>query len=251
MSGCKQLMDNVSQNLPPEINLISLSVKTADVSNSRSHSATLPGHNAWCQWQHLGGCDRLGQGEEGGPQQLHHQQGDHSPLHWQQGGRQGQFGSLHMVTASDQPKGSTNFGPQKITEISLPVAERNQRSYLVKRGCFGRKAYFAALISEMMPSLRGSHRVEVFFEVQFGVFSWSLLNAIWSHFATIYLQSTLIHRMLEREEAAKPTLALEYTFGRKSNLNLSKVSRGLFTNFWSQENIWIWGMYRAPLKDCS
>ena len=29
--------------------------------------------------------------------------------------------------------------------------------------------------------------------------------------------------MLEREEAAKPTLALEYTFGRKSNLNLSKV----------------------------
>ncbi len=36
-------------------------------------------------------------------------------------------------------------------------------------------------------------------------------------------QSTLIHRMLEREEAAKPTLALEYTFGRKTNLNLSKV----------------------------
>ena len=57
--------------------------------------------------------------------------------------------------------------------------------------------------------------------------------------------------MLEREEAAKPTLALEYTFGRKSNLNLSKVNLGLFTNFWSEENIWIWGMYRAPLKDCS
>ena len=45
------------------------------------------------------------------------------------------------------------------------------------------------------------------------------------------MQSTLIHRMLEREEAAKPTLALEYTFGRKSNLNLSKVM--LVTNFMS------------------
>ena len=52
------------------------------------------------------------------------------------------------------------------------------------------------------------------------------------------MQSTLIHRMLEREEAAKPTLALEYTFGRKSNLNLSKVilagHKVQFTCFWSQ-----------------
>ena len=30
-------------------------------------------------------------------------------------------------------------------------------------------------------------------------------------------KSTLIHRFLEREEAAKQTLALEYTFGRKTN----------------------------------
>jgi hypothetical protein len=37
-------------------------------------------------------------------------------------------------------------------------------------------------------------------------------------------KTTLIHRFLEREEAAKPTLAMEYTFGRKTNQNLLKVS---------------------------
>ena len=31
-------------------------------------------------------------------------------------------------------------------------------------------------------------------------------------------------RFLERDEAAKQTLALEYTFGRKTNQNLVKVS---------------------------
>jgi hypothetical protein len=36
-------------------------------------------------------------------------------------------------------------------------------------------------------------------------------------------KTTLIHRFLEREEAAKPTLAMEYTFGRKTNQNLLKV----------------------------
>lgn len=33
-------------------------------------------------------------------------------------------------------------------------------------------------------------------------------------------KTTLIHRLLERQEAPKPTLALEYTFGRKKNQNL-------------------------------
>lgn len=36
-------------------------------------------------------------------------------------------------------------------------------------------------------------------------------------------KSTLIHKFLERQEAAKPTLALEYTFGRKTNQSLIKV----------------------------
>ena len=36
-------------------------------------------------------------------------------------------------------------------------------------------------------------------------------------------KTTLIHQFLEREEAAKPTLAMEYTFGRKTNQNLVKV----------------------------
>ncbi len=40
-------------------------------------------------------------------------------------------------------------------------------------------------------------------------------------------KTTLIHRFLEREEAAKPTLAMEYTFGRKTNQNLLKVSNPL------------------------
>ena len=37
-------------------------------------------------------------------------------------------------------------------------------------------------------------------------------------------KTTLIHRFLERQETPKPTLALEYTFGRKTNQNLAKVS---------------------------
>ena len=36
-------------------------------------------------------------------------------------------------------------------------------------------------------------------------------------------KTSLIHRFLERDEAAKQTLALEYTFGRKTNQNLVKV----------------------------
>ena len=36
-------------------------------------------------------------------------------------------------------------------------------------------------------------------------------------------KSTLIHRFLETQDSAKPTLALEYTFGRKTNNNLAKV----------------------------
>ena len=36
-------------------------------------------------------------------------------------------------------------------------------------------------------------------------------------------KTTLIHRFLERQETSKPTLALEYTFGRKTNQNLAKV----------------------------
>ena len=38
-------------------------------------------------------------------------------------------------------------------------------------------------------------------------------------------KSTLIHRFLETQDSAKPTLALEYTFGRKTNNNLAKVSK--------------------------
>ena len=40
-------------------------------------------------------------------------------------------------------------------------------------------------------------------------------------------KSTLIHRFLETQDSAKPTLALEYTFGRKTNNNLAKVSRNI------------------------
>ena len=36
-------------------------------------------------------------------------------------------------------------------------------------------------------------------------------------------KSTLIQRLLERQEPAKPTLALEYTYGRRSNQSLAKV----------------------------
>ena len=35
-------------------------------------------------------------------------------------------------------------------------------------------------------------------------------------------KTTLIHRFLERDESPKQTLALEYTFGRKTNQNLVK-----------------------------
>ena len=38
-------------------------------------------------------------------------------------------------------------------------------------------------------------------------------------------KTTLIHRFLERQETPKPTLALEYTFGRKTNQNLAKVKQ--------------------------
>ena len=37
-------------------------------------------------------------------------------------------------------------------------------------------------------------------------------------------KTTLIHRFVERTEAPKPTLALEYTFGRKNNQHLSRVN---------------------------
>ena len=36
-------------------------------------------------------------------------------------------------------------------------------------------------------------------------------------------KTTLIQRLLERQEAAKPTLALEYTYGRRANQSLAKV----------------------------
>jgi dynein light intermediate chain 2 len=36
-------------------------------------------------------------------------------------------------------------------------------------------------------------------------------------------KTTLIHRLLDSQDSAKPTLALEYTFGRKTNNTLAKV----------------------------
>ena len=42
-------------------------------------------------------------------------------------------------------------------------------------------------------------------------------------------KTSLIHRFLERDEAAKQTLALEYTFGRKTNQNLVKVNIQCFS----------------------
>ena len=42
-------------------------------------------------------------------------------------------------------------------------------------------------------------------------------------------KTSLIHRFLERDEAAKQTLALEYTFGRKTNQNLVKVNIQYFS----------------------
>ena len=36
-------------------------------------------------------------------------------------------------------------------------------------------------------------------------------------------KTTLIQRLLERQDPAKPTLALEYTYGRRSNQSLAKV----------------------------
>lgn len=41
-------------------------------------------------------------------------------------------------------------------------------------------------------------------------------------------KSTLIHSVLERQEPPKPTLALEYTYGRRTNQNLTKNVRGKF-----------------------
>ena len=37
-------------------------------------------------------------------------------------------------------------------------------------------------------------------------------------------KTTLVHRFVERTETPKPTLALEYTFGRKNNQHLARVS---------------------------
>ena len=37
-------------------------------------------------------------------------------------------------------------------------------------------------------------------------------------------KTTLIQHLLERQESSKPTLALEYTYGRKANQTLAKVS---------------------------
>ena len=39
----------------------------------------------------------------------------------------------------------------------------------------------------------------------------------------------MVPRFLERDEAAKQTLALEYTFGRKTNQNLVKVNIQYFS----------------------
>ena len=44
-------------------------------------------------------------------------------------------------------------------------------------------------------------------------------------------KTTLIHRFLERDEAPKQTLALEYTFGRKTNQNLIKVGTNTTSHF--------------------
>ena len=38
-------------------------------------------------------------------------------------------------------------------------------------------------------------------------------------------KTTLIHRFLDSQDSPKPTLALEYTFGRKTNNNLAKVNK--------------------------
>ena len=37
-------------------------------------------------------------------------------------------------------------------------------------------------------------------------------------------KTTLVHRFLDSQDSPKPTLALEYTFGRKTNNNLAKVN---------------------------
>ena len=41
-------------------------------------------------------------------------------------------------------------------------------------------------------------------------------------------KTTLIHRFLESQDSAKPTLALEYTFGRKTSHNLVKVNQSFY-----------------------
>ena len=37
-------------------------------------------------------------------------------------------------------------------------------------------------------------------------------------------KTTLVHRFLDSQDSPKPTLALEYTFGRKANNDLAKVN---------------------------
>ena len=41
-------------------------------------------------------------------------------------------------------------------------------------------------------------------------------------------KTTLIHRFLDSQDSPKPTLALEYTFGRKTNNNLAKVNKRVY-----------------------
>ena len=52
-------------------------------------------------------------------------------------------------------------------------------------------------------------------------------------------KTTLIHRFLESQDSAKPTLALEYTFGRKTNHNLAKVNKSFYIFFWCFSNMLI------------
>ena len=73
-------------------------------------------------------------------------------------------------------------------------------------------------------------------------------------------KTTLIHRFLESQDSAKPTLALEYTFGRKTNHNLAKVNINLFLHcikkgHWILYFFWVFQIcsynMRYPLKlDC-
>ena len=57
-----------------------------------------------------------------------------------------------------------------------------------------------------------------------------MIQPFWRYISKSYslcpslLIPDLVPRFLERDEAAKQTLALEYTFGRKTNQNLVKVN---------------------------